>query len=162
MTCNSFSALTLLDDRKHMTYCNKLVSDELCDADLCPLQSFQLLHETQQPQSECAILRVAMNRWTCRKKVNLHDKNHLKPLSHVSRTLTCELLQTDIPGHSIYRASIMSCCKNCHHTSNSHLITCHSSESGNTIASVHPSVCVSTCIHSSFWTIWPLTLIFCM
>ena len=141
MTCNSFSVLTLLDDRKHIAYFNKLVSDGLCDADLCPLQPYQLLHETQHPQSECVILHVVMNRWTGRKKVNLHDKTHLNSLSHVSRTLTCDI-QTNrhTPGHSIYCASIMSCCKNCHHTSNSHLITCHNRESRNAIASVHPSV----------------------
>jgi len=155
MTCNSFSGLTLLDDRKHIAYFNKLVSDGLCDADLCPLQSYQVLHETQQPQSECAILCVAMNRinrWMFRKEGNLHDKTHLNPLSHVSRTLTCDS-QTNrrTPVHSLYHSSITSCGKNCHHTSNSHLITCHSSESGNAIASVCPSFSASTCIHSSFY-----------
>jgi len=45
------------------TEINKLVSavaDGPSDA-LCPLKSYQLLHETQLPQSECAMLRVMMN-----------------------------------------------------------------------------------------------------
>ena len=36
------------------------VADGPCDA-LCPLKSCQLLHETQLPQLECAILHVTMN-----------------------------------------------------------------------------------------------------
>ena len=41
------------------------VTDGLHDA-VCLLKSCQLLHETQLPQSECAMLRATTNGWTCR------------------------------------------------------------------------------------------------
>ena len=46
----------------HHTHCEhsikaqlSAVADRLRDADLCPLKSYQLLHETQLPQTECAM-----------------------------------------------------------------------------------------------------------
>ena len=43
------------------------------DAGLCTLKSYQLLHETQLPQTECAMLRVTMNGRT-RRPSKLSDK----------------------------------------------------------------------------------------
>jgi len=37
------------------------VTDGPHDAGLCQLKSYQLLHETQLPQTECAMLCVTMN-----------------------------------------------------------------------------------------------------
>ena len=42
------------------------VADGPHDADLCTLKSYQLLHETQLPPTECAMLHVTMNGRTCR------------------------------------------------------------------------------------------------
>ena len=49
------------------------VADGPRDAGLCTLKSYKLFHETQLPQTECAMLRVTMNGRT-RMSSKLSDK----------------------------------------------------------------------------------------
>ena len=92
------------------------VADRPRDAGLCMLKSCQLLHETQLPQTECAMLHVTMNGRTCRHS-KLSDKcmvawsvDHLGVTSR-SRSPTmvelyCQhLVVTELPWRSLGRRS---------------------------------------------------------